>query len=119
MKEMQQNKLRENKGISVEKLKREIIPLKKNINLRPSINEAMELALSYLITNNIKPSMTLNEYAKFSGMSLRQVQSDAERRYLPLLKPAVSNRRELKRVNMVALYAIPFIEGFDVMGMEA
>lgn len=86
---------------------------------RPTPAQAMDLALAFLTEHGIKPSMTLQEYADFTNTSLRQVQSDAERNYLPLLKRAVSTRRELKRVNMVALYAIPYMEGFDTIEKRA
>lgn len=114
MEAVQQNKPLESELIRVPKSKEGIVSLTQR-NPHPSIASAMELSLSYLTANNIRPSMTLSEYAKFTGMELRQVQSDAERNYLPLLKRTMNNRRELKRINMVALYAIPVIECFDTI----
>lgn len=80
-----------------------------------SMEEALELSLAYLAKNKIKPSMTLKEYAEFSGQDIRQVQSDANRHYLPLRKKQDPERRELLQVNMVALYAIPFVEGKEIL----
>lgn len=86
---------------------------------KPTPAQAMDLALAFLTENKIKPAMTLQEYADYTGAPLRQVQSDAERGYLPLLKRAVSTRRELKRVNLIALYALTYIEGFDALEKRA
>lgn len=86
---------------------------------KPTPAQAMDLALAFLTEHGIKPSMTLQEYADFTNSTLRQVQSDADRNYLPLLKRAIPQRRELKRVNMVALYAIPYMEGFDTIDKRA
>lgn len=94
------------------------LPIKPS-NSRPTPAQALDLALAFLTENGIKPSMTLQEYADFTNTPLRQVQSDAERNYLPLLKRAISTRRELKRINMVALYAIPYMEGFDTIEKRA
>jgi len=74
--------------------------------------EAMSLALSHLTEKGIKPRMTLREFADFYGMELRQVQSDAERRYLPMVPRTMPGRRELLQVNMVAYYARMYLDGF-------
>ena len=84
-----------------------------------SMREALELSLAFLAENKIKPSMTLKEYAEFTGQELRQVQSDATRKYLPLRKRQNPLRRELMQVNMVALYAIPFMEGAEILENRA
>jgi hypothetical protein len=73
--------------------------------------EAMALALSHLTEKGIKPRMTLKEFAEFYDMDLRQVQSDAERRYLPLVPRTIPGRRELLQVNMVAYYARMYLDG--------
>ncbi|WP_162598290.1 hypothetical protein [Serratia marcescens] len=70
-----------------------------------SENRATELALEYITKNGIKPRMTLKEFAEFFKMPLEQVQSDARRKYLPLMPRTTPGRRELLQVNMVAYYA--------------
>lgn len=75
--------------------------------------EAMTLALAHLTEKGIRPRMTLKEFAEFYDMDLRQVQSDAERSYLPLVPRTMPGRRELLQVNMVAYYARMYLDGFN------
>lgn len=81
--------------------------------------EAMTLALAHLTEKGIKPRMTLKEFAEFYDMELRQVQSDAERRYLPLVPRAMPGRRELLQVNMVAYYARMYLDGFNHLDKDS
>lgn len=76
-------------------------------------HEAMEFAIDKLIEHGIKPKMTLKEYAEFTGKPLHQIQSDAKRNYLPLMKPVTGMDKELKFVNVAAVFAASFIEGMD------
>ncbi|HBC7420734.1 TPA: hypothetical protein KEY88_003445 [Serratia marcescens] len=78
--------------------------------------EAMAFAINHLTVHGIKPDMTLKEYAEFTNQSLRQIQSDATRGYLPLLKPVTKMDKELKRVNVAAIYAAAYIEGAEYIG---
>lgn len=75
--------------------------------------EAMAFAINHLTAHGIKPSMTLREYAEFTKQPLYQVQSDAKRKYLPLLKPVTGKDKELNRVNVAAIYATAYIEGAE------
>lgn len=90
---------------------------------RPATNtkerEAMDLALAYLTEKGIKPRMTLKEFAGFYSLDLRQVQSDSERNYLPLVPRTLPNRRELIQVNMVAYYARMYLDGFNHLDKRA
>ncbi|CAB5532595.1 Uncharacterised protein [Providencia rettgeri] len=63
-----------------------------------------------LLQNNIKPEMTLKEYAEFSGRDINQVTSDANRGLLPLMEPINPNKRQLRRVNVAAIYAKSLLE---------
>ncbi len=81
--------------------------------------EAMNLALAYLTEKGIKPRMTLKEFAEFFEMDLRQVQSDAERAYLPIAPRSLPGRRELLQVNMVAYYASMYLDGFNHLDKAA
>ncbi|CAM4019383.1 MULTISPECIES: hypothetical protein [Lelliottia] len=81
--------------------------------------EAKTLALAHLTEKGIKPRMTLKEFAEFYDMDLRQVQSDAERRYLPLVPRTTPGRRELLQVNMVAYYARMYLDSFNHLDKAA
>lgn len=80
--------------------------------------EAMDLALAHLTEQSIKPRLTLKEFADLYQMDLRQVQSDAERAFLPLAPRTNPNRRELLQVNMVAYYARMYLDGFSHLDKE-
>lgn len=78
--------------------------------------EAIAFAINHLTVHGIKPDMTLKEYAEFTKQPLYQVQSDAKRNYLPLLKPVTGKDKELRRVNVAAIYAAAYIEGAEYIG---
>ncbi|EEW1275702.1 hypothetical protein N3873_003043 [Escherichia coli] len=70
---------------------------------------AIDRALKHILSSGIKPVLTVQEFSEFFGQSLRKVQSDAERGYLPLVPRVDPNRRELRQINMVAWYARAFM----------
>lgn len=72
--------------------------------------QVLSVVTDQLLSHGIKPEMTLKEYAAFTGRGLRQVQSDAERGLLPLMKKSNHDKRELRRVNVSAVYAKALLE---------
>ncbi|MEN3263054.1 hypothetical protein AAH678_30900 [Sodalis endosymbiont of Spalangia cameroni] len=88
-------------------------------NCSSNEREALDLALAYLIERNIKPKLTLKEFSDFCGTPLRQVQSDVERGYLPIVPRTIPNRRELVQVNMVAYYALMYLDAFNHLDKSA
>lgn len=81
--------------------------------------EAMELALTHLIEKKIKPKMKLKEFADFYETTLKRVQDDVEGGYLPLVPRTIPNRRELVQVNMVAYYALMYLDAFNHLDKSA
>lgn len=66
--------------------------------------EILSIVTEHLLKKNIKPEMTLREYAAFSGVDFKQVVIDANGGKLPLMEPKNPNKRELRRVNVAAIY---------------
>lgn len=85
------------------------MPARTGAYLSTKEQTALDRSLAHLAANGIKPVFTMQEFADFFGHTLRKVQSDAERGYLPLMPRRDPNRRELKMINMVAWYARSFL----------
>ncbi|WP_339058194.1 hypothetical protein [Candidatus Regiella endosymbiont of Tuberolachnus salignus] len=121
MKEMPQNKLRESNVISVEKSKRKMIPLKKDMNSLLFICKDRGLFLFYLPANNIKRNLLNNDSdATFFAMPLHPVQNDLEHHPFLLLMQIINHQHGLKSVKIVDLhYFAALIECFGKIAMGA
>lgn len=71
---------------------------------KKEVLDILSVVTDRLIQNNIKPEMTLKEYAEFTGLNIEQITSDADRGLLPLMERKDPKKRQLRRVNIAAIY---------------